>query len=237
MTSAGSAPRYHSGRPPDVHRPSIGHRYRHYIQELAATIEDVSRDLNVDEGSSLLDYGCAEIPYRYLFPDETDYVAADIAGNAKADLDIRDDGTLPVEDGSFDAAISTQVLEHVTDPRVYLSECARALRPGGRLMLSTHGIFVYHPDPDDYWRWTCAGMRAEIERSGLKVIRLEGVIGLLPMAMQLAQDAVYWKLPAPLRPLLAMVGQTLIRLVDRAYSPSSKRLNASVFVIVAEKPI
>ena len=55
---------------------------------------------------------------------------------------------------SFDAVLSTQVLEHVADPGALPAERFRVLRPGGRLLLSTHGIFVYHPDPDDYWRWT-----------------------------------------------------------------------------------
>ena len=66
--------------------------------------------------------------------------------------------------------------------------------------------------------------------------RLEGVLGLLPMAVQLAQDAVYWKLPRRLRPLLAGLMQTVIGFVDRRYTESSKRLNASVFVLVAQKP-
>ena len=42
---------------------------------------------------------------------------------------------LPFPDQSFDAAISTQVLEYVHDVNVALSEIYRTLRPGGRLVL------------------------------------------------------------------------------------------------------
>ena len=40
------------------------------------------------------------------------------------------------DDGSFDAAISCETIEHVPDPRRALGELARVLRPGGRLYLT-----------------------------------------------------------------------------------------------------
>jgi arsenite methyltransferase len=42
---------------------------------------------------------------------------------------------LPVEDSSFDAALSVQVLEFVDDVDAALAELHRALRPGGRLVV------------------------------------------------------------------------------------------------------
>jgi hypothetical protein len=32
------------------------------------------------------------------------------------------------------------------------------LRPGGTAFISTHGVAPYHPNPEDYWRWTHAGL-------------------------------------------------------------------------------
>ena len=43
--------------------------------------------------------------------------------------------SLPVEDASFDAALSVQVLEYVADVPAALSELHRALRAGGRLVV------------------------------------------------------------------------------------------------------
>jgi arsenite methyltransferase len=42
---------------------------------------------------------------------------------------------LPAEDGSFDAAVSTQVYEYVEDMPAALAEVHRVLRPGGRLLV------------------------------------------------------------------------------------------------------
>jgi arsenite methyltransferase len=43
--------------------------------------------------------------------------------------------SLPVDDASFEAAISVQVLEYVSDLTAALAELHRALRPGGRLVV------------------------------------------------------------------------------------------------------
>jgi arsenite methyltransferase len=42
---------------------------------------------------------------------------------------------LPVPDGTFDAAVSVQVLEYVPDVTAALAEMHRALRPGGRVVV------------------------------------------------------------------------------------------------------
>jgi SAM-dependent methyltransferase len=219
-----------------VRRSPAWHPLAHIIKLLPLSLAELARELDTSSGMRVLDYGCADLPYRHFFPADADYLAADLPGNPQATLDIDSDGSVAVDDASVDVVLSTQVLEHVGDPQAYLAECARVLRPGGQLLLSTHGIMVYHPDPDDYWRWTCAGLRRAVESAGLEVQRFEGVMGLGASGLQLFQDAVYGRLPRRLRAPFALVLQRLIALVDRLERRESKRKNALVFGLVARRP-
>src|SRR6185312_12871170 len=58
--------------------------------------------------------------------------------------------SLPVEDGSFDAAVSTQVYEYVADIGGAFAEVRRVLRPGGRLLIldTDWDSIVWHSSDD-----------------------------------------------------------------------------------------
>ena len=77
--------------------------------------------------------------------------------NTHADLHGSIDA-IPVDDASFDRVLCLQVLEHVPDPDAAVRELRRVVRDGGRVLLSTHGIYPFHPNPDDLWRWTHTGL-------------------------------------------------------------------------------
>jgi SAM-dependent methyltransferase len=81
------------------------------------------------------------------------------------DYELDDSGRCPVPDATFDGVLSTQVLEHVTEPDAYLREAYRILRPGGRLVLSTHGVWEDHGS-QDLWRWTADGLALFACRAG-----------------------------------------------------------------------
>jgi len=55
---------------------------------------------------------------------------------------------LPVRSGSVDVVVSLQVVEHVWDHAQYVRECARILRPGGTLFLSTPNRLTFSPGAD-----------------------------------------------------------------------------------------
>ena len=212
------------------------HPLAYIIRLLPRRLEAMAGDLRLPPGGRVLDFGCADLPYRRFFGPEAEVVGADLPGNPRASVDVRPDGTLPSDDASFDAVLSTQVLEHVADPNVHLDECLRVLRPGGRLLLSTHGMMVYHPDPVDYWRWTCAGLRRAVEQAGFEVVRFEGIMGLAATGLQLVQDAVSPRAPRWLRPAICLIMQSMVAVSDRVERPESRNLNALVFALVAEKP-
>lgn len=210
---------------------------QHVIRAVDAGIRRLIPQLEVVAGGRVLDYGCAEMPYRDAFPPGVELVGADLPGNPVAAIRIGPDGSLDADGQSFDAVLSTQVLEHVEDPGHYLSECYRVLRPGGRLLLSTHGIMIYHPDPVDLWRWTWAGLERIVSEPGFEIVRRDGIMGPAATGLQLLQDGVYYRLSRPAAQRAFAFGmQRLISLAARLEPPSSARHNALVFAIVAEKP-
>jgi SAM-dependent methyltransferase len=108
-------------------------------------------------GFRVLDVGSGAKPYYPFFAEG----AAEYVG-----VDARDSGAelqgpaeeLPVESGRFDIVLCTQVLEHADDPARVVAELRRVVAPGGRVLASTHGVQVYHPNPVDLQRWTHEGL-------------------------------------------------------------------------------
>lgn len=109
------------------------------------------------DGRRVLDVGCGERPYAELFAGAAEVVAFDRPGNPLADLQGSIE-SIPAPDARFDVVVCLQVLEHVRDPAAAVRELRRLVRPGGTVLASTHGVYPYHPNPEDLWRWTHAGL-------------------------------------------------------------------------------
>jgi SAM-dependent methyltransferase len=114
----------------------------------------------------VLDVGCGVRPYYPLFePYASEYVGVDPNADVHPDL-VGGVEALPLDDASFDVVVCTQVLEHVGDPGQAVRELRRVTAPGGRVLASTHGVQVYHPAPDDLWRWTHTGLERLFRANG-----------------------------------------------------------------------
>lgn len=221
-----------------AHRPERrnvrwGHPLAHIVRILPKAVEDAVRAL--PPTGTVLDFGCAEQPYRALFEPAWTYLGADLPGNPLADLTLQPGEPLDLEDASVDAVLSSQVLEHVVDPAGYLAECHRVLRPGGSLVLSTHGMMALHRDPIDFWRWTSDGLRHAIGDAGLEIQRFSGVMGLGATGIQFFQDDTILSLPRRTRRLYAVAMQSFAGFVDRRIPASRKAENAMVFVVTATR--
>jgi SAM-dependent methyltransferase len=118
-----------------------------------------------------LDLGSGTSPYRRYLPCEV--VRADVddpeSADVAPDIVLVPGEPCPAPTASFDGVLSTQVLEHVPDPAAYLADAYRLLKPGGTLVVTTHGIYEDHPCPLDLWRWTADGLRHLAAQAGFEV--------------------------------------------------------------------
>jgi SAM-dependent methyltransferase len=184
---------------------------------------------------AVLDVGCGERPYAGLFPGA---VGFDVPGNPHADLH----GSLeaiPVGDASFDLVLCLQVLEHVPDPGAAVRELRRVVRPGGRVLLSTHGVYPLHPNPDDLWRWTHQGLErlflASGEWTSVTVRPGAGTAATIAMINAHVLDLLLKRLRvralgAPLVALLNTLGESLDRAVPVLESTTPGTLHANYHV-------
>lgn len=116
------------------------------------------------------DYGCGGAPYADLFQACRSYVKADVIPGPFVDRLLGADGMTGEGDGLYDWVFSTQVLEHVPQPERYLRECFRILRPGGEVLLTTHGFYPEHGCPYDFHRWTAESFLEAVRAAGFEVI-------------------------------------------------------------------
>ena len=147
----------------------------------------------------ILDVGSGPKPYEPLFAAcASAYVGVDPAGGSYLVGTVED---LPVEDGSYDLVLCNQVLEHCADPVRAVRELRRATAPGGRVLASTHGVQVYHPAPDDLWRWTHTGLdrlfRDNAEWSALRVEPGAGTAACVGMLLGTFMHLLAKRLGAP----------------------------------------
>lgn len=102
----------------------------------SAVADSICTDLlfrYLDPAAHVLDVGCGIGAYGRIFRDRgrpwtgceirADYVAAAAADGL--DVKLTENGRLPFEDGSFDAALAIEVIEHVEDLYGFLSEVKR----------------------------------------------------------------------------------------------------------------
>jgi SAM-dependent methyltransferase len=220
---------------PRLYPSRFSSRFYHLTLLRNALQAIANKYLSQQDGLVLVDYGCGTTPYRPLFGEYVShYVGIDFPGR-DADAFIQADGKTDLPDSFADAVVSTQVLEHVEYPRIYLDECRRILKPNGLLILSTHGFWIYHPDPVDLWRWTGEGLQRILREARFHVIEIQGLMGLASTAIHLLQDALAPRVPRLLRPLFVLTMQVLVITADHIHLPSDRTQDACTFVVTARK--
>jgi SAM-dependent methyltransferase len=188
----------------------------------------------------LLDIGCGAKPYREIIGKYcTEYVGLDRPATLHGlqNVDVGGDALhLPFGDESFDSVVSFQVMEHVTEPGLFLSEAFRVLKSGGAAMVTTPFMWGEHEQPNDYYRYTRYGLRYLAEKAGFEAISIEPDTGYWSTA---ALRFNYWLNRfgrGPLRWLLMPVWLNqhvalVLDRIDRGYTADT-----ATFTCVLRKP-
>jgi SAM-dependent methyltransferase len=169
-------------------------------------------------------------------------VAVDVLPAPGVDI-VADIHSLPLEAAAFDLAICTGTLNLCRDPRRVLAEVYRVLKPNGLFHLEVGMFQPYNPEPEDYWRFTSAGLKRLLEEAGFQMVRSGVHIG--PFSA-VTNNAVYligkvFEGSNPAKKLVrgaAQVALSGVKFLD-ALLPEEK-LNSSPFAYgiyaVAKKP-
>jgi SAM-dependent methyltransferase len=185
-------------------------------------LEETARSL--PSNAVVLDAGAGECPHSTLFA-HTRYVKLDRGiGDHTWDysrIDVQGDVCeLPFRDGIFDAVVNIQVLEHIKEPGVCVSEMARVLKPGGQLILTTVQDWEIHQHPNDFFRYTRYGLEYLFQKAGLKS-RVEALGGLfwnisfrLMAPLDFLQAGWRWILFILLAPVFALIVPAICYMLD-----------------------
>lgn len=158
-----------------------------------SAIRSFSKSLNTN--TKILDIGCGKKPYLKLFKN-SEYIGIDIQGGGHSDtekiVDKYYDGEhIPFESNSFDVVICTQVLEHASNPDKLIAECARVLKPRGKIFLTMPFAYPEHEIPYDFQRFTRYGHEKILKANGFNSITIKKMTGFCGTFSQLASLGIF----------------------------------------------
>ncbi len=153
------------------------------LKEIADGLARQAAALNGKAGIDVLDVGCKYKPYRALFEDRASrYVGLDL--NRYWGVEVQSDATrLPFGSDRFDLVLCTQAFYLMEDFRRVLAEFVRVTRAGGRILLTTIGIWPYPPGVRIH-RWSRRELEEVLGEFG--DVRVEENGGYLRLVPQLA---------------------------------------------------
>ncbi len=189
----------------------------------------------------LIDVGCGTKQYEGCLGEGiTEHLGLDRMesphGLQKVDL-IGTAYDIPVEDNSFDSILCTEVLEHLEEPSRALTECRRALKPGGYALFTSPFIWHLHEEPRDFFRYSKHGLQYLFTTNDFQVVEITPLNGFWATFGQLFVYNLhsYNRWPIRLTPLIPVMGlliQHVAMLLDRM---STRDIWTSHYVSVVRK--
>ena len=143
----------------------------------------------VTDGDSVLEVGCGKgafprfleknIHYRGLEFNMTAVEKASARGLNVAPVPLHEEANERA--GSYDVVCHFQVLEHVSEPRNFLNDCVKALKPGGKLIVAVPSQDSFLSLVENGWlnmpphhltRWTDQALKSALTTAGLQTIEI-----------------------------------------------------------------
>mgnify|MGYP001159850206 CR=1 FL=1 len=141
---------------------------------------------SIPEGYKILDAGAGELRFKpdcdhlqYVAQDFGQYEGTGDEGLQTGDwdntrLDIVSDITdIPVNDGSFEALLCTEVLEHIPDAVSALKEFSRVLKPSGILLITAPFASLTHFAPYHFGGYSKYWYEYHLPKLGFEIEVLE----------------------------------------------------------------
>lgn len=97
-------------------------------------------DTGCHDGELTMKFAQHITPIEIYGTDLIEEVVSRAAGKGIRCLKVDLNQSLPFENNFFDLIISSQIIEHLYNTRLYLEECYRCLKPGGKLLVLTENL-------------------------------------------------------------------------------------------------
>jgi SAM-dependent methyltransferase len=194
----------------------------------------------------LADIGCGDVPYYSIYKNLVrDNICVDWGREGSGDLyldhvaDINEG--IPLDNELFDTVLCTDVLEHIKNPGLVISEMSRILKERGKIIITVPFMYWIHDAPYDFHRYTKYMLTEYCQRNKLRTIHTEEYGGLPEVLYDLVYKGyIFCNLPFR-RAFLFFWRNTGSFLSNRGFV---KRLSARTretfplgYVIVAQKQL
>jgi len=129
---------------------------------------------------------------------------------------------LPFKDNAFDTVVSTEVLEHLEKPQIFVNEIYRVLKHDGAFFLTTRFIYEIHGEID-YFRYTKLSLKTLFNRFRIVNVKEQGsvlsvlsyfIVSIFPSPVKI----IFYNILSPFYPLIAKIDQHGRKRITLGYS-------------------
>jgi len=159
-------------------KPSNSHSNRQWHNWLIYDINDnVLKNYSKYFKGHLVDLGCGEAPYKkYLSQFIDRYTGVDWSNtfhNSAADIVSDLNVQIKIDNEVADSIISFSVMEHLSEPQIFINESYRILKRNGYMVLQVPWQWRIHEAPHDYFRYSPYALKYMFTKAGFHEIEIE----------------------------------------------------------------